>query len=423
MRNRIAFIAMILIVAGAIVASILLPVTSPEPQMISLPVSRMLSCPIGDATLGTTTVTVTDQENFVSGELNALGSDPTTNASIENPSKPVIVRGSATVGAVSVYSEPDHEMAAPCAPPITAGSWNGVSIQDGATLVFTNVDTASAVVDVFLYGQTGPIAQPGLRDIPVASGVTQMLPISSGLTRVDTPISVQIRASKGRVAAILRTIGEQGYDWQLPQTSPDTDLLIVGIPAGEGNRSLNITNTDPVNKAVIAVEIMGESGSFAPLGLETIEMAPSRATSVDITGSLGGQASAVRLISDRPVTATVVISGADIAGISAQSALNGAVVLPGMGGVLWVANPSDETATLTLDSTGSGLASSHDFDVTAHTILSIPFPSSGTVKLSTQSSVIRTSLVLSTPSLSVLPISGGGIVASIPVPQVAPGLG
>jgi len=423
MRNRLAFIVAVLIVAGAIVASVLLPVTRPAAEVISLPVSRMLACPIGDANLGKTTVTVTDQETFVYGELNALASDPSTNASVENPSKPIVVRGSATVGAVSVYSESDHEMMVPCSPPITTGSWNGVSVHSGATLVFTNVDTTSAVVDVFLYGQTGPIAQPGLRDIPVASGVTQMLPISPGLVTVDTPISVQVRASKGRVAAVLRTIGDQGYDWQLPQTSPDTDLLIAGIPAGEGNRSLNITNTDPANKAVITVEVMGESGSFAPLGLETIEMAPSRATSVDITQSLGGQASAVHLISDRPVTATVVMTGADIAGVSAQAALNGAVVLPGIGGTLWVANPSDETATLTVESTNSGSTSAEDYDIGAHTILSIPFPSSGTVRLATQSSVVRTSLVFPSPSLSILPISGGGIVASIPAPQVAPGLG
>jgi len=366
---------------------------------------------------------VTDQETFVAGALNGLPTDPTTNASIENPTKPIIVRGSATVAGISTYTESNHEMVTPCSSPITTGSWNGVSVQDGATLVFTNVDTSSAVVDVFLYGQTGPIAQPGLRDIPVASGVTQMLPISSGLVSSDTPISVQIRASKGRVAAILRTMGAGGYDWQLPQTSPDTDLVIAGIPAGEGNRSLNITNTDPANKAVITVEVMGESGSFAPLGLETIEMAPSRATSVDITQSLGGQASAIHLISDRPVTATVVLTGSDIAGISAQPALNGAVVLPGVGGTLWIANPSDDTATLTVDSTDTGVTTADSIDVTAHTIASVPFPSSGTVKLSTQSSAVRTSLVLASSSLSILPISGGGIVTSVPAPQVAPGLG
>ena len=428
MRRWAVFIAAVLIVAGAAAASIFLPVTSPQADDITLPVSRMLSCPAGDVNLGKTVVSITDQENFVAGELNALPADPTTSANIENPSKPVIVRGSATVAGVSTYTETNHSMVVPCAPPITTGSWNGVSVGDGATLVFTNVDTSSAVVDVFLYGQTGPIAQPGLRDIPVASGVTQMLPIGSALVAgsgsADSPISVQIRASKGRVAAVLRTMGSGGYDWQLPQTSPDTDLLIVGIPAGEGNRSLNITNTDPSNKAVINVEIVGESGSFAPLGLETVEIAPARATSVDITQALGGQASAVHLVSDRLVTATVVITGADIAGISAQPALNGAVVLPGVGGTLWIANPSDETATLAMDANdSSGVLTTDTVDVTAHTILSLPFPTSGTVKLSTESSVVRTSLVLDSPSLSILPISGGGIVTSIPAPQIAPGLG
>ena len=422
MRNRIALIAAVLVVAGAIVASILLPTTPPSEQTISLPVSRMLACPVGDSTVGKTVVTVTDQENFVAGELNALPADPTTNVSLENPQKPIIVRGSATVAGVSTYTETTRGMVVPCAPPITVGAWNGITIGDSSTLVFTNVDATPAVVDVFLYNQLGPIAQPGLRDIPVASGVTRMWPIDS--TTSDTPVSVTIRASKGRVAAVLRTIGDGGYDWQLPQTSPDTDLVIAGIPAGDGNRSLSIMNTDSVNKAQISVEIISESGSFAPLGLETIEIAPSRATSVDITGSLGGQASAVHLVSDRPVTATVVLTGGDIAGISAQPALNGAVVFPGVGGTLWIANPGDDLATLTMDSNdGNGVTTTDTIDVTAHTIASIPFPSSGTVKLTTESSVVRTSLVLDSPSLSILPISGGGIVTSVPVPHVAPGLG
>ena len=428
MRKWGTFIVAVLVTVSAIVASIFVPVTHPQDRMIFLPVSRMLSCPVGDAKVGKTVVSVTDQENFVAGEVNALPSDPSTSFSVENPTKPIIVRGSATVAGVSTYTETrqdsDFAMVVPCAPPITTGSWNGVSVQDGATLVFTNVDTGPAVIDVFLYGQTGPIAAPGLRDIPAYSGVTSALPIGAALVTSDTVIGVQIRASKGRVAAVLRTIGDQGYDWTLPQTSPDTDLLIAGIPAGEGVRTLNITNTDPTNKAEITVEVMGESGSFAPLGLETIEMAPSRATSVDITQALGGQASAVHLVSDRPVTATVVLTGADIAGISAQPALNGAVVFPGVGGTLWIANPADELATLTMDSTDeSGVTSTESFSITEHTILAVPFPTSGAVKLSTQSSVVRTSLVLSSPSLSILPISGGGLVTSLAAPHIAPGLG
>jgi len=451
MRKWGIFVVAVLIVAGAIVASILVPPTRPDDQMISLPVSRMLACPIGDITTsaenrGKTQVTVTDQENFVAGELNALPSDPTMDLSLDDPTKTIIVRGSATVAGVSTYTSPldERSMVIPCAPPITTGSWNGVSVQDGSILVFTNVDASPAVVDVFLYGQTGPIASPGLRDLDAPPGVTQALGINSSRVSTDTVVGVQIRVSKGRVAAALRTIGDQGVDWALPQTSPDTDLLIAGIPAGGGTRTLNITNTDPTNKAQISVEVMGESGSFAPLGLETIEMAPSRATSVDITQSLGGQASAIHLVSDRPVTATVVVNGgaagetettgdenqsdtagSDIAAISAQPALNGAVVFPGVGGTLWVANPSDDGAVLTMTSADDSavVTSIQSYDVAAHTIVSIPFPSSGTVKLTTESSVVRTSLVIDSPSLSILPISGGGVVASVPVPHVAPGLG
>lgn len=423
--KRLGFIAAVLLVAALIVSGVLMPVAQPEATQISLPVSRMLACPVGDASMGTTTVSVTDQENFTAGELNALPSQPELSFSAEDPSKAVIVRGSATVGGVSVYAEGDKSMTIPCSTPVTSGTWNGVSTAGSAsTLVFTNVDSGSAVVDVFLYGTTGPISPPGLRDIPVPSGTTRMLVIDTDLAPSEAPVSVQIRASKGRVAALLRVIGADGYDWQLPQTTADTDLVMAGVPAGEGTRTLSMTNTDPTTKAVVSVQVLADTGSFAPLGFETIEVPPARAISVDITQALGGQASGVHLVSDRPITATMNITGPDVAGISGEAPLNGAVVLPGIGGTLWAANPGSELTMLTLRSDdGNGTVQTTEIPVGPESIASIDFPASGTARVSTTSAVLRVSLVLTGTSWSILPIWGGGLTTSMDAPALAPGLG
>ncbi|MCL2470892.1 MAG: DUF5719 family protein [Propionibacteriaceae bacterium] len=425
MNRRTLFIIAVACVAIAMVGSVLLPLPRPAGPQISLPVLRVLACPTGDSNLGKTTVTVTDQENFTAGELNALPSDPTTQTSFQDPDKVVVVRGSASVGGVSSFAQTDTGMVAPCSAPITTGSWNGVMTSEGATLVMTNIDATAAVVDVSIYGQTGQLTPAGLRDIPVASGATQALPIDEDLVTSDTPITVQVRASKGRVLALLRIMGTDGDDWQVPQPSTDTDLTIAGIPAGDGLRTLSVTNTDPSSKAEVTVQILGTTGPFAPLGMETIEVPPSRVSTVDLTQALGGQAAAVHLVSNQPVTATVVVSGPDVAGISAQPPLSGTVVLPPLGGTLWAANPGTDPATVSLRfEDANGAAQTSDLTIPPQANASVDFPSTGTsVTVSTDSPVVRSSLVLTDPGWSILPVISGGGDTLVDVPPLAPGLG
>ncbi|MCL2784132.1 MAG: DUF5719 family protein [Propionibacteriaceae bacterium] len=423
--KHIVFVGSIVVLAAAIAGATLLPISTIRSPEIPLPISRMLSCPVGDAYLGSTKITITDRELFTVGIVGGLPSDPAMFAAFEDPESPIIVRGSATVGGISIYSESDRSMMVPCAPPISTGTWNGVmTATSESTLILTNVDIASAVVDVFLYDQTGPIPLPGLRDIPVGAGVTQLLSIHQ-LVSIESPISVQLRASKGRVAAVMRVMNSTGWDWELPQTSADTDLIISGIPAGEGTRTLSITNPDQAKKVEIKVEVIGETGPFTPLGLESIEIPPARTISVDVSQALGGQPSAVHLIADRPITATVTIEGQDMVGISAAPPLHGAVVLPAVGGTLWAVNPDNAMAFVTLEvEDENGSRASTVAQIPGKTLVPIPYPSTGkSVMISTPSEYVRTSLVIQDKSWSVLPISGGGIVTAVDAPRLDPGLG
>ncbi|MDR0488397.1 MAG: DUF5719 family protein [Propionibacteriaceae bacterium] len=425
MIPRVGFIGGIVVILGALVTAILVPIPQPAVRQIALPVSRLLACPVGVVNLGETVVKVTDTEVFRVGLVNALPSEPTTSASVENPAKPVVVRGSATVGGIASYTEVGKIMMAPCASPITTGTWNGVETQGmDSALIFSNIDSTPAVVDVFIFGQTGPIALPGLRDIPVAAGYEQVLSINQLLSS-ETPISIQVRASKGRVSAILRSINDQGADWQHPQALADTDLVMVGIPGGSGTRTLSLTNPDSSAQATVTVGIIGEMGPFTPHGLETIEIPPSRSISVDMTQALGGQPSGIHLSSDLPVTASITVADRDIAGLSSQPALHGEVVLPPIGGILWVANPGLEEATVSLHSmTESGTGLVIETPIPAQSLVPIEFPSTGiSVRIATTSDSLRTSLTLTDKAWSILPIYGGGIISSVDVPQLDPGLG
>ena len=425
MKHQLALLITAVVVVAGIAAAVAIPAPKPAPQQITLPDSRMVTCPIGDAGMGTTAISVADQQEFTTALVGGTASAPATTASFDNPAQPVIVRGSATVSGVSTYTEDNQTMAVPCTPPITSGTWNGIDTKDySATLFLTDVDASSAVVDVFLYSETGPL--PGMSDITVTSGAPQMLALDQ-IAPSDTPISVQIRTSRGRVAAQLRLIASQGsgVDWQLPQISPSTNLVMAGIPAGDGTRTLSVTNTSSTAIANVQFQIFGASGPITPLGQNSVQVMANQTRSIDITQALAGQASAVALTSDQPVTATVTADGPDMTGISGQQPLNGGIVMPAIGGTLWVANSgTTETSVTVSQDDGNGSLQTKQLSIPAQATVSESFPSTGApVFIASDSPDVYASLALTDTTWSILPLSGGSATATVPVPGLDPGLG
>ena len=52
--------------------------------------------------------------------------------------------------------------------------------------------------------------------------------------------------------------------------------------------------------------MLGLQGPYAPTGAETVEVAPESSATVDLAPGLAGEAGAVKLTSDQPVTGAVV---------------------------------------------------------------------------------------------------------------------
>ncbi|MDR2974751.1 MAG: DUF5719 family protein [Propionibacteriaceae bacterium] len=429
MKKIVGFIAALVVVAALIAYSVFFPQAQLATGQIGLPATRLLACPVGDPALGTSTVRVADGADFTAGVLNEIPAEPTTALSVDNPAKSIVVRGSATVGGVSTYvetSDPSVDLAAPCAPPITSGTWSAVDLtKQTATLMLTSVDASAAVVDVFLYSQSGPVMAPGLSDITLASGQTQLLSINSLVTS-DTPVAVALRASKGRVAAVMRTLGGSESTWQLPQVTSASEVILAGIPAGDGPRVLAVTNTDTLKTANVKMEVLGQNGSFVALGLDSLQILPGRAMSWDITGALGGQASAVRLTSDVPVSASVTLAqGDDSAAVSGQEPLGGAIVMPPIGGTAWFANPTSGPAAVKVSFEDAlGASQSVELVVQPTSIASVEFPATGSaVRVESDVSDLRASVVLSDPSVAVLPLVSGGADITVDEPRLDPGMG
>ena len=223
--------------------------------------------------------------------------------------------------------------AAPCLAPATAHWFSGLGAtdEDRTDLILSNPDDAQAQVDLRYYGRSGRIAVPGSPGLVIRGHDSQ--PVSLADLRGESPVSVAIQASQGRVTAVAkrtqtRQIRPAGVDWQVPSVSPNRVVVIPGVPADEGGRQLVVTNPNN-SRATVAVQVLGFQGPYAPSGAASVDVPPEGTASVNLEPGLAGEAAGVKLTSDVPVTGAVIATsrrggkGTDLAVQSAAAPLIG----------------------------------------------------------------------------------------------------
>jgi len=153
------------------------------------------------------------------------------------------------------------------------------------------------------------------------------------LVETEGPLTVRVRASKGRVSAVSRELfsndlAPAGADWQTNALPPARVVVIPAVPEGDGTRELTVVNPGP-RRAEVAVQVLGLQGAYAPIGAENITVGPESTASVSLGEGLAGEPGSVRLVSDQPVTGAVLSTSRrsdgqpDIAVQTAQAPLVG----------------------------------------------------------------------------------------------------
>jgi Family of unknown function (DUF5719) len=218
---------------------------------------------------------------------------------------------SAAVLETATTGEQTGLMGAPCSPPTTLQWFAGVgsSETNKTELILTNPDDSQAVVDLRFFGRHGRVAVPGSPNIAVAGRSSRTISIGT-LVQTEGPLSVAVRASSGRVAAVARELRRfkqvpAGADWQLAAAAPATSVVIPAVPDGDGVRRLTVTNPGTV-RATVTISALGVQGAFAPAGAETLDLEPESTAEVDLTAGLAGEPGAIKLTSDQPVTGAVL---------------------------------------------------------------------------------------------------------------------
>jgi Family of unknown function (DUF5719) len=195
-----------------------------------------------------------------------------------------------------------------CAAPGTEFNFVGGSTVEGnqLKLVLTNIDDAPANVDVELLGTKGAVSTvgtQGLRVPPHERVSFDLVKLSPGQPELTTMVT----AVTGRISAAeltSRRFGDtpRGIEW-IPDAGPASRrALVPGMLAEPGKRTLVLAN--PGSEAAnVTVQVVSDTGTFTPAGLESVTVGPTSVTAVSVTSALAGHPGALLVTSDQPVAA------------------------------------------------------------------------------------------------------------------------
>jgi hypothetical protein len=159
---------------------------------------------------------------------------------------------------------------------------------------------------VTLYGPEGEIAAPSGRGVSVAARDQEIL-LLDALAPAIPRFGVHVQVRQGRVAAALRDqqirgLDPLGVDWVPPAAAPSRRVVIAGVPAGSGERHLQVLAPGSAD-AIVRVRLLGAAGAFVPAGLDVVEIPAGTVGDVDLAPHARGEAVAVELTADAPITA------------------------------------------------------------------------------------------------------------------------
>lgn len=218
------------------------------------------------------------------------------------------------------------------------GAASGVG--ERAVLVLTNPESATATVDATIHGRGGVIDAPRARGIQVGPRSSVGLRIDE-LAPGEKVVAVHAEVRVGRLSAAITETDADGFepggtDWIPAASPPATTVVVPGVPAVsralDAEVRLDVVAEDEA--AVVTISVVTPDGSFAPQGIDVVDVPEQGVASVDLTEALRGDPAAIVLSSDVPVTAgaRVLLKDPDIFGdvlfLAAAEPLDAPAVVP-----------------------------------------------------------------------------------------------
>jgi len=192
------------------------------------------------------------------------------------------------------------------------------TVAHDTVLSVSNPRSGQAVVDVDVYGANGPVEGPGLHGITIPPGTTRVIDLAKSAP-AGGDLAVSVIAARGLVVTTAAdrfapgVVGKAVQEWLPSQSLPARTVTLAGFPAKPDRAVLFVANPRPVD-AIVSVEVVGATGTFAPNDVPPVTVAPGSVASVSVASVFDGDPVALRITSSQPVTAAVrTVTGGDIA--------------------------------------------------------------------------------------------------------------
>lgn len=294
-----------------------------QPPSLTKLTNSLVVCPSGrpgslDAAVSTASGSSGDVSVVAAGEQQSVAVSTGASSPVDSP-EALVVRGSDDLapGLVGLRSGTAPLSALACTVPSPEQWFTGVGARadHDSVVELVNPDAGPAVADVTLYGDH-VFSTRRLRGILIPGHKTITLDLGSVIPR-RTLFTAHVVVSRGRLAVDVldsstdlvthRTVRE----WLPRQLAPALTNELLGLPTGQGERTLQLTNPgDNVVRAQIKV-VTGDT-SFVPDGLDPVSVPPGSTIRVPLTVELGKAlndgALGVSVESDQPITASLLTS-------------------------------------------------------------------------------------------------------------------
>ena len=273
------------------------------------------------------------------------------------PTGPVVVHASGATAPglfAARFAGPGTTAAGECAAP-TEETWFvgiGTSGLHNSELQLTNPDSGPAVADLELWSVDGPMEEVRSRGLTIAGNDSTRIDLSN-LAPDRAELAMRVTVSRGRVAASVQDSysvpgKKPTLDWLAASADPATSLVVPGLSKQADERTLVLANPGDAGGRV-EVKVTGAQSTFAPAGLEPIEVPAGEVVVTELSEQLQAalaqdEDAALQLTSTVPVTASMrgMVSG-DLVQLPAVAPASGemAAMVPPSGEQVLMLTTSD----------------------------------------------------------------------------------
>lgn len=240
-----------------------------------------------------------------------LDSGATGRPETGEPALAITADGDLARGLVAGRSTADRRTVAGCSTAATDQWFVGAGARAdlATTLELANPDPASAVVDVEVFGDAGPIDAPGLRGIRVPGTDSVRIDLAEEIPE-RSDLALHVVSVQGRVLASAGTTvdpigsGATASDW-LPTVTPADDQLLIGpSTVRDAERSLLVANPGS-DEIRVGLRVVDKRSEFEPTGVRETRVPPGSVRAIDLQGVPIRGIDGLRLVATGPVAASL----------------------------------------------------------------------------------------------------------------------